>query len=253
MTRRDPVVRPLERRDVAPITAAFRDLGPKPRSQYERYLSEQREGSRSVLVAFVEGDFAGYVTIDWDADHLHFRKSDIPEIQDLNVLPRFRRAGIGTRLMNHAELAASERSSVVGIGAGMSPDYGVAQRLYARRGYVPDGRGLASGGRRFRAGKESWSTTISPSTRRKRSPKGRRTTDPPPTMTGRGREPRLGPPHTPSQRGLPLLPARPPLWITRQTPHLKRKISLPVRIQSTLANARRLTLNLKIILDLRMR
>ena len=132
------------------------------------------------MVAFVEGDFAGYVTIDWDADHLHFRKSDIPEIQDLNVLPRFRRAGIGTRLMNHAELAASERSSVVGIGAGMSPDYGVAQRLYARRGYVPDGRGLASGGRRFRAGKESWSTTISPSTRRKRSPKGRRTTDPPP-------------------------------------------------------------------------
>jgi len=28
----------------------------------------------------------------------------------------------------------------------MSPDYGPAQRLYALRGYVPDGRGLASEG-----------------------------------------------------------------------------------------------------------
>ena len=49
--------------------------------------------------------------------------------------------------MDEAELAVSERSSVMGIGVGMSPDYGAAQRLYALRGYVPDGRGLASEGR----------------------------------------------------------------------------------------------------------
>ncbi len=145
---RDPTIRPLEGRDVAPIAAAFRDLGwDKPRSQYERYLSEQQEGLRSVLVAFVRGDFAGYVTINWDAGYPHFQASGIPEIQDLNVLPRFRRAGIGTRLMDAVEQTASERSNVAGIGVGMSPDYGAAQRLYALRGYVPDGRGLASEGR----------------------------------------------------------------------------------------------------------
>ena len=49
--------------------------------------------------------------------------------------------------MKEAELVVFERSSVVGIGVGMSPDCGTAQRLYALRGYVPDGRGIASGGR----------------------------------------------------------------------------------------------------------
>ena len=41
--------------------------------------------------------------------------------------------------MNEAERAVLERSSVVGNGVGMSPDYGAVQRFYALRGYVPDG------------------------------------------------------------------------------------------------------------------
>lgn len=32
---------------------------------------------------------------------------------------------------------------MVGIGVGMYADYGAAQRLYVRRGYVPDGRGVS--------------------------------------------------------------------------------------------------------------
>jgi len=129
------------------MAAAFRVLGwDKPRSQYERYLAEQRQGRRVVFVAFVAGDFAGYLTINWSSGYRPFREAGIPEIQDFNVLPRFRRRGIGTRLMGEAELVVSGRSSVVGIGVGMSPDYGPAQRLYALRGYVPDGRGLTSRG-----------------------------------------------------------------------------------------------------------
>ena len=145
---RDLVVRPLEERDIEPMAAAFRALGwDKPRSQYERYLAEQRQGRRAVLVALVAGDFAGYLTINWNPGYRPFREEGIPEIQDFNVLPRFRRGGVGTRLMDEAELAVSSRSSVMGIGVGLSPDYGPAQRLYAIRGYVPDGRGIASEGR----------------------------------------------------------------------------------------------------------
>lgn len=33
-------------------------------------------------------------------------------------------------------------SLTAGIGVGLDPDYGAAQRLYVLRGYVPDGRGL---------------------------------------------------------------------------------------------------------------
>jgi hypothetical protein len=46
--------------------------------------------------------------------------------------------------MNEATRAVLERSSILGIGVGMSPDYGAVQRLYALRGYVSDGRGLIS-------------------------------------------------------------------------------------------------------------
>jgi hypothetical protein len=44
--------------------------------------------------------------------------------------------------MNEAEALISTRSSTAGIGVGMYPDYGNAQRLYVLRGYIPDGAGL---------------------------------------------------------------------------------------------------------------
>jgi GNAT superfamily N-acetyltransferase len=148
-------IRPLESGDVAPISAAFSGLGwNKPRLQYERYLSEQQRGKRKVFVAFVRGDFAGYVTIVWTPSYPPFLAAGIPEIQAFNVLPRFRRQGIGTRLMDEAERKVSERSGVAGIGVGISPDYGAAQRLYVLRGYVPDGKGLTSNGNPVRPADE---------------------------------------------------------------------------------------------------
>jgi ribosomal protein S18 acetylase RimI-like enzyme len=129
------VIRPLEGRDVATISAAFTNLGwNKPRSQYERYLSEQQRGIRALFVAFVRGDFAGYVTIVWTPSYPPFLVAGISEIQDFIVLPRFRRQGIGTHLMDEAERKVSEHSPIVGIGVGMPPDYGAAQRLYVRPG-----------------------------------------------------------------------------------------------------------------------
>ena len=68
------------------------------------------------------------------------------------MLPRFRRKRIATRLMDAAERVAARYSSVVGIGVGVTADYGVAQRLYALRGYVPDGRGLVYADRPLRRG-----------------------------------------------------------------------------------------------------
>ena len=86
--------------------------------------------------------FAGYLTIRWHSDYPPFHEENIPEVQDFNVLPQFRRQGIGNCLMDEAERRIAERSSVVGIGVGMYPDYGTAQRMYVKRGYIPDGRGL---------------------------------------------------------------------------------------------------------------
>ncbi len=129
------------------IAQAFTDIGwDKPEAQYVRYLDEQTADDRPVLVARVNGAFAGYLTVVWVPHYEPFRAAGIPEIQDFNVLPRYRRQGIGTALMNAAEALIATRSTTAGIGVGLYPDYGAAQRLYVRRGYMPDGRGIAWNG-----------------------------------------------------------------------------------------------------------
>jgi GNAT superfamily N-acetyltransferase len=139
-------VEPLQSSDIAEIVAAFAVLGcgGKDRTQYEGYLREQGAGVRDVLIARTENTFAGYVTIKWRPAYPSFRDGNIPEVQDLNVLPRYRRQHIGTRLMDEAERLISTRSSIVGIAVGLHFDYGAAQRLYVLRGYVPDARGITS-------------------------------------------------------------------------------------------------------------
>lgn len=137
------MIRRLKSNDISEIAQAFRELGwNKPASQYERYLSQQEIGIRKVYVAFVEGQFAGYLTICWESSYEPFFIRSIPEIVDFNVLPKFRRMGVGTRLMDKAEREISKVTSVAGIGVGMTSDYGAAQRLYILRGYIPDGYGL---------------------------------------------------------------------------------------------------------------
>jgi GNAT superfamily N-acetyltransferase len=138
-------ITPLRPDDPPVFEAAFDAIGwHKPAAQYQRYLDEQTADQRPVLVARVDGEFAGYVTVVWEPTYPAFRAAEIPEIQDFNVLPKFRRRGIGSALMDAAEALIATRSKVVGIGVGLYPDYGPAQRLYVLRGYVPDGLGIAS-------------------------------------------------------------------------------------------------------------
>lgn len=149
-------IRLLAASDIPAIAAAFDALGwNKPASQYEGYLEEQQRGERVALVAWQGDRFVGYVTIVWDAGYAPFRDAGIPEIADFNVLPDVRRQGIGSRLMDEAERRIKERSPVAGIGVGLFADYGAAQRLYVKRGYIPDGRGIVAHERRV-----AWGDTV---------------------------------------------------------------------------------------------
>ncbi|HEX8267567.1 MAG TPA: GNAT family N-acetyltransferase [Pyrinomonadaceae bacterium] len=137
------VIRELQEKDILPVAEAFDSIGwNKPVSQYQRYLAEQTEGARKILLAFENNNFVGYLTILWESDYPPFKAENIPEINDFNVLPKARRKGVGTKLMDEAEQIVSESSEIVGIGVGLEADYGAAQRLYVLRGYVPDGRGI---------------------------------------------------------------------------------------------------------------
>lgn len=140
-------ITPLRREDPPLIAAAFTAIGwDKPEAQYVRYLDEQTADDRPVLVARMDGVFAGYLTVVWVPQYEPFREAGIPEIQDFNVLPHYRRRGIGTALMDAAEALIATRGTTAGIGVGLYPDYGPAQRLYVLRGYLPDGRGIAWNG-----------------------------------------------------------------------------------------------------------
>ena len=143
MQNHNAMIRRLERKDIPEIAHAFQEIGwNKPASQYERYLAQQELDVRDVYVAFVDGKFAGYLTICWESSYQPFFVKSIPEIADFNVLPKFRRMGIGTQLMDRAENEIVKVNSIAGIGVGMTSDYGAAQKLYILRGYIPDGLGL---------------------------------------------------------------------------------------------------------------
>jgi ribosomal protein S18 acetylase RimI-like enzyme len=138
------ILSPLNENDIDDIVLAFKAIGwNKPKSLYENYLQEQSSATRSVIIAKIDGKFCGYVTMKWKSDYPAFNKKEIPEIVDLNVLPQYQNRGIGTQLIQACEAMAIERSKeTIGIGVGMTADYGNAQRLYVCLGYIPDGNGL---------------------------------------------------------------------------------------------------------------
>lgn len=137
------LIRPLAKEDISIITAAFSKIGwNKPASIYEKYLQESFSDERLVWVAYVQDQFAGYITLKLNSKYPSFKDQNIPEIMDLNVLPSFRKMGIGSALLDTAEKEAVRKSPVVGIGVGLYDDYGSAQRMYIKRGYIPDGKGV---------------------------------------------------------------------------------------------------------------
>lgn len=142
------MIRKLERADCEIISAAFAGQGwDKPVSQYEKYFDEQTEKKRDVLLFFSGADFSGYVTVNYEPRYAPFAEGNIPEICDLNVLKKFQRRGIAMRLIKKAEEQIARKSKVAGIGVGLTADYGPAQRLYIRLGYMPDGEGATYKGR----------------------------------------------------------------------------------------------------------
>jgi ribosomal protein S18 acetylase RimI-like enzyme len=136
-------IREMTEQDCPMISDAFTVQGwDKPVSLYARYWQESLENKRTVLIAECEGQFAGYVNIEWESGYPPFRETSIPEITDFNVLIKLRRHKVGTFLMDEAERRIALKSPVAGIGVCIHTDYAAAQVLYVKRGYVPDGRGV---------------------------------------------------------------------------------------------------------------
>lgn len=110
--------------------------------KYEMRLRHQAEGKSISLVAEYKGSVAGYINIYPNSEWGAFAGRGYPEIVDFGVLEKYRRNGIGSKLMDTAELIASKYADTVYLGVGLYSGYGSAQRMYVKRGYIPDGSGV---------------------------------------------------------------------------------------------------------------
>lgn len=110
--------------------------------KYEMRLRDQSEGRSISLAAEYEGQVAGYINLYPDSKWGAFAGYGYPEIVDFGVLEKYRRHGIGSKLMDTAEQLAAGYSDIVYLGVGLHSGYGSAQRMYVKRGYLPDGTGV---------------------------------------------------------------------------------------------------------------
>ena len=136
------LIRKMQTSDVKDLSQGFINQGWPGREEIlTRYFKEQESGEREVSVAEVEGAVAGYITILPSAKHGPFAEI-YPELSDFNVFEPFQNQGIGNLLMEEAEKRVKLISDKVTLGVGLHSGYGPAQRLYIKRGYIPDGSGV---------------------------------------------------------------------------------------------------------------
>jgi len=125
--------------DLDILYGIYHASGKKDDGYFETCLKE----GCTVLIASLNGEDVAVGLLNWSPRYALYRKLGIPEIQDLNVVPRARRNGVATAMIKWCEgLARSKGKEMIGIGVGLTKDYGPAQILYVRMGYVPDGYGV---------------------------------------------------------------------------------------------------------------
>jgi GNAT superfamily N-acetyltransferase len=113
-----------------------------------RYLADHVEPGGSSLIATSGSGAVGYAAIVWESSYAGFRSRGIPLVHQIAVGQPWRRRGVATLLMDAAERLARDRGiATLGITVGLFDEYGPAQRMYGRRGYIPDGRGACQGQR----------------------------------------------------------------------------------------------------------
>ena len=135
-------IRKMQESDIKNLSQGFISQGWPGREEIlARYFLEQKSKEREVLVAEIDGVVAGYITILPSAKHGPFAEV-YPELSDFNVFEPFRNQGIGNLLMEEAENQVKLISDKVTLGVGLHSGYGPAQRLYIKRGYIPDGTGV---------------------------------------------------------------------------------------------------------------
>ena len=103
-------------------------------------IKDMASGISVTFVSVYKGQVTGYVSVYYDYEKLD--GVSYPGVVDFGVLEKYRNNGIGTALMDAAENTAFKSGGRIYLGVGLCGDYGAAQRMYIKRGYIPDGKGV---------------------------------------------------------------------------------------------------------------
>jgi len=137
------IIRSMRKNDIDVILNNHTEQGwSKPREIMEKYFEGQESNFFYVFIAEYDNDIAGYTVLYPDTGVGPFALKNIPVISDFIVFKKYQRKGIGNKILDEAERKASELSDKVQLGVGMHSGYGSAQRIYIKRGFIPDGSGV---------------------------------------------------------------------------------------------------------------
>lgn len=116
---------------------------PKDEDYWDICFAQQEEGLRTIFGWYEDSQIVAYAQLNRAPKYGPFASAQIPEIQDVRVDRAHRGQGIATSLIYTCEaLAIKEGFTMIGIGVGLTSDYGIAQKLYVSLGYMPDGEGV---------------------------------------------------------------------------------------------------------------
>lgn len=135
-------IRLMQMSDIRNILLAEDDASASSEHYFQKQLNWQKDGESLALLAFFEGQVAGYVFLFQKCRWGGLRNLGFPSIVDLFVIKRYRKNGVGTALLNAAEDMAAQYNDKIYLNVPINSAHGAAQKLYVKRGYVPDGRGL---------------------------------------------------------------------------------------------------------------
>lgn len=137
------VIRNMEEVDAQVFYDEFTAQGWHPDMEYYLMrIREAAEGKCVALTAEYQGHPAGSLYLYMNAKEGPFKGKGWPEIVDFNVLKKYQKKGIGNCLMDAAEQITAQHADTICLGVGLSREYGTAQRMYVKRGYIPDGSGV---------------------------------------------------------------------------------------------------------------
>ncbi|MDB6081601.1 MAG: acetyltransferase, family [Chlamydiia bacterium] len=143
---KDVLIRTLEKKDINLLISKFCfpwSTIQATTDKWNQYFQQQQKQVRTVYVLEKEKEIIGYASLLYSPAYPHFKNAAIPEINDVWIIEEWRHQGLGKmfilRIEDFARLAGYQK---IGIGVGLYADYGTAQKLYFRLGYIPDGYGI---------------------------------------------------------------------------------------------------------------